>query len=95
MPRRAASFRTAALAGFMLLAGPPAAYGSRLALAQGAQKTLDLQYYAIHADASTAQLLKAVIEAAAPFGRGNACEIEVRPLYEQEDFEPGGSLSPV
>jgi hypothetical protein len=31
----------------------------------------------------------------APFGRGNACEIEVRPLYEQEDFEPGGSLSPV
>ena len=31
----------------------------------------------------------------APFGRGNECEIEVRPLYEQEDFEPGGSLSPV
>src|SRR6478736_1587149 len=28
----------------------------------------------------------------APFGRGNECEIEVRPLYEQEDFEPGGSL---
>ena len=31
----------------------------------------------------------------APFGRGNECEIEVRPLYEQEDFEPGGVLSPV
>ncbi|MDN3919176.1 YciI family protein [Roseateles violae] len=31
----------------------------------------------------------------APFGRGNECEIEVRPLYEQEDFEPGGALSPV
>jgi hypothetical protein len=29
----------------------------------------------------------------APFGRGNECEIEVRPLYEQEDFEPGGSMS--
>ncbi|VTU36099.1 phospholipase D family protein [Variovorax sp. RA8] len=51
--------------GFMLLDGPPAAYGSRLALAEGARKTLDLQYYAIHADASTERLLTAVREAAA------------------------------
>lgn len=29
----------------------------------------------------------------APFGKGNACEIELRPLYEPEDFEPGGALS--
>jgi hypothetical protein len=29
----------------------------------------------------------------APFGKGIECEIEVRPLYEQEDFEPGGMLS--
>jgi len=50
--------------GFLLIDGPPAAYGSRLALAQGAQKTLDLQYYAIHADASTAHLLRGVRDAA-------------------------------
>ena len=28
----------------------------------------------------------------APFGKGVECEIEVRPLYENEDFEPGGVL---
>ncbi|MDM0078187.1 phospholipase D family protein [Variovorax sp. J2P1-59] len=50
--------------GFMLLDGAPAAYGSRLALVEGAQKTLDLQYYAIHADASTARLLIGVRDAA-------------------------------
>ncbi|SEB26271.1 phospholipase D family protein [Variovorax sp. YR216] len=50
--------------GFLLIDGPSAAYGSRLALAQGAQKTLDLQYYTIHADASTAHLLRAVRDAA-------------------------------
>ena len=51
--------------GFILLDGPQAAYGSRLALVEGAQKTLDLQYYAIHADASTRRLMRAVREAAA------------------------------
>ncbi|RYY53424.1 MAG: phospholipase D family protein, partial [Comamonadaceae bacterium] len=51
--------------GFVLLDGPQAAYGSRLALVQGAQKTLDLQYYAIHADASTRRLMTAVRAAAA------------------------------
>lgn len=50
--------------GFLLVDGPQAAYGSRLALVQGAQKTLDLQYYAIHADASTAHLLRGVRDAA-------------------------------
>ena len=50
--------------GFLLLDGPPAAYGSRLALVQRAQKTLDLQYYSIHADASTARLLVGAREAA-------------------------------
>ncbi len=29
----------------------------------------------------------------APFGKGLEAEIEVRPLYEPEDFEPGGALS--
>src|ERR1700712_1952548 len=43
--------------GFLLLDGPQAAYGSRLALVESAQKTLDLQYYAIHADVSTGRLL--------------------------------------
>jgi len=51
--------------GFQLLDGPQAAYGTRLALVEGAQKTLDLQYYAIHADASTRRLMRAVREAAA------------------------------
>ena len=50
--------------GFMLLSGPQEAYGSRLALVRAAQKTLDLQYYAIHADASTERLLGSVAAAA-------------------------------
>jgi phosphatidylserine/phosphatidylglycerophosphate/cardiolipin synthase-like enzyme len=50
--------------GFLLLGGPQAAYGSRLALIEGAQKTLDLQYYAIHADASTGRLLRGLRSAA-------------------------------
>jgi phosphatidylserine/phosphatidylglycerophosphate/cardiolipin synthase-like enzyme len=50
--------------GFVLLNGPAAAYGSRLALVEAAQKTLDLQYYAIHADASTGRLLRGVVAAA-------------------------------
>jgi putative cardiolipin synthase len=51
--------------GFLLLDRPQTAYGSRLALVQGAQKTLDLQYYAIHADASTRRLMMAIRDAAA------------------------------
>ncbi len=50
--------------GFLLLDSPQAAYGSRLALVEAAQKTLDLQYYAIHADASTGRLLSGVRDAA-------------------------------
>ena len=50
--------------GFVLLSGPQAAYGSRLALVDAAQQTLDLQYYAIHADASTERLMLAVVAAA-------------------------------
>ena len=50
--------------GFLLLSGPQAAYGSRLALVEAAQKTLDLQYYAIHADASTERLLLGLLAAA-------------------------------
>ena len=43
---------------FMLLASVELAFTSRLALVDGAQRTLDLQYYAIHADASTEVLLE-------------------------------------
>ncbi|SIR69965.1 phosphatidylserine/phosphatidylglycerophosphate/cardiolipin synthase family protein [Pseudacidovorax sp. RU35E] len=50
--------------GFMLVDGPQAAYASRLALAEQAQRSLDLQYYAIHADASTGRLMRAVQDAA-------------------------------
>jgi putative cardiolipin synthase len=50
--------------GFALLSGPQSAYGSRLALVEAAQHTLDLQYYAIHADASSERLLLSVVAAA-------------------------------
>ena len=50
--------------GFALLTGPQSAYGSRLALVEAARQTLDLQYYAIHADASTERLLRGIIAAA-------------------------------
>ncbi|GGH58013.1 phospholipase D family protein [Comamonas phosphati] len=49
---------------FSLLAGPQSAYSSRLSLVENAQKTLDLQYYAIHADESTARLLRGIVQAA-------------------------------
>ncbi|HSW18018.1 MAG TPA: phospholipase D family protein [Ramlibacter sp.] len=67
--------------GFLMLDGPQRAYGSRLALVDAAQKTLDLQYYAIHADASSARLLRAVRDAA---GRG----VRVRILLD--DFHSTG-----
>ncbi|MGN1057382.1 MAG: phospholipase D family protein [Comamonas sp.] len=60
--RRAA--QTPYASGFSLLGGAEAAFTSRLALVQAATRTLDLQYYAIHADASTARLLEAVVQAA-------------------------------
>lgn len=51
--------------GFYLLDSVDLAFTSRLALIEGAQRTLDLQYYAIHADASTEQLLVRIRAAAA------------------------------
>ena len=49
---------------FALVSGPDFALSSRLALVENAQKTLDLQYYAIHADQSTARLMRALVQAA-------------------------------
>ena len=72
--------------GFHLLGGAEAAFTSRLALVEGATQTLDLQYYAIHADASTARLLDAVVQAAQ---RG----IRVRVLLD--DFHGAGKNAQV
>jgi len=49
---------------FKLLDSEDLAFTSRLALIAGAQRTLDLQYYAIHADASTEILLRRLRDAA-------------------------------
>lgn len=50
---------------FRLLGGTEAAYTSRLALVDAAQKTLDLQYYAILVDRSTEQFVLRLRDAAA------------------------------
>ena len=47
-----------------MLGGVDTAFTSRLALVDGAQRSLDLQYYAIHADASTEVILQRLREAA-------------------------------
>lgn len=49
---------------FRLIDTVDLAYASRLALIEEAQRSLDLQYYAIHADASTETLLQAIRAAA-------------------------------
>ena len=49
---------------FFLLDGVDTALSSRLALVDGAQRSLDLQYYAIHADPSTEVILQRLREAA-------------------------------
>ncbi len=51
--------------GFLLLDKVGLALNARLALIDGAQKTLDLQYYAIHADSSTELMLQRLRSAAA------------------------------
>ncbi|MES2635007.1 MAG: phospholipase D family protein [Pseudomonadota bacterium] len=50
--------------GFMLLPGANEAMSSRLALIDAAQRSLDLQYYAIHGDNSTELLLQKLRDAA-------------------------------
>ena len=61
---RKAQQRARADSGFNLLDSVGAAFGSRLAMIDGAQRTLDLQYYAIHADSSTEILLQRLRDAA-------------------------------
>jgi phosphatidylserine/phosphatidylglycerophosphate/cardiolipin synthase-like enzyme len=50
--------------GFLLLDTVDAAFSSRIALIDSAQRSLDLQYYAIHADSSTEVLLQHLRDAA-------------------------------
>ena len=78
---RRAQAQTAYHSAFALLGGAEAAYTGRLALIRAAQKTLDIQYYAIHADASTTKLLQEIAQAAA---RG----VRVRILLD--DFHSAG-----
>lgn len=82
--RSAAGTRHAS--GFALISGPQAAYGSRLAMVEGARHTLDLQYYAIHADDSTERLLTGIVAAAR---RG----VRVRVLLD--DFHSAGQNAQV
>lgn len=67
--------------GFQLLDNAAAAFGARLALIEAAQRTLDIQSYAIHADDSTDQLFEAIHRAVA---RG----VRVRILLD--DFNTSG-----
>ncbi|HYD75258.1 phospholipase D family protein [Ramlibacter sp.] len=62
---RRAQAGTRAASGFLLLDSVDSAFSSRLALVERAERSLDLQYYAIHADASTAVLLERIRSAAA------------------------------
>ena len=81
--RRPASARNGAAgdSGFALIGSPNEAYSSRLALTERATRTLDIQYYAIHADSTSRELLRAVRAAAA---RG----VRVRILLD--DFNSSG-----
>ena len=67
--------------GFALVGTADLALTSRMTLIRAAQKTLDLQYYAVHADATTERLFDALKEAA---NRG----VRVRILLD--DFNTAG-----
>ena len=66
------------LSGFRLLPAGDQAFNARIALAQRAEKTLDVQYYLIAHDASGLQFLSALRDAAA---RGVRVRILVDDLY--------------
>ena len=61
---RRAQVRARSDSGFFLLDTVENALTSRIALVDGATRSLDLQYYAIHADASTEVILQRIREAA-------------------------------
>ncbi len=78
---RAAEASTRNDSAFALVGSAELAFSSRMALIRAADKTLDLQYYAIHADDSTDRMFDALRDAA---GRG----VRVRILLD--DFNTAG-----
>lgn len=62
--QRRAQDRAHTDSGFALLSDVNTAYSARLALIRSAERSIDLQYYAIHADGSTEALLEALRQAA-------------------------------
>ena len=72
--------------GFALVSSAELAFTSRMALIKAAQKTLDLQYYAVHFDDSTERLFEALKEAA---NRG----VRIRILLD--DFNTAGKNAQV
>ena len=83
---RAAKAGTHNDSGFALVGSAELAFSSRMTLIEAAEKTLDLQYYAINADATTARMLEALQEAAQ---RG----VRVRILLD--DFNTAGTNAQV
>lgn len=78
---RAAAASTRNDSGFALVGSAELAFTSRMTLIKAAEKTLDLQYYAVHADDTTDRMFDALREAAA---RG----VRVRILLD--DFNTAG-----
>ena len=78
---RAAAASTRNDSGFALVGNAELAFTSRMTLIKAAEKTLDLQYYAVHADDTTDRLFDALREAAA---RG----VRIRILLD--DFNTAG-----
>ena len=72
--------------GFALVSSVELAFTSRMTLIKAAQKTLDLQYYAVHFDDSTERLFEALREAA---GR----DVRIRILLD--DFNTAGKNAQV
>lgn len=83
---RAAAAGTRNDSGFALVSSAELAFTSRMALIEAAQKTLDLQYYAIHFDGTTERMFAALRDAAK---RG----VRVRILLD--DFNTAGSNAQV
>jgi cardiolipin synthase C len=83
---RAATAATRNDSGFALVGHPELAFSSRMTLIKAAQKTLDIQYYAIFADDTTEKMFDAMREAA---GRG----VRIRILLD--DFNTSGKNAQV
>lgn len=84
--RRASVGKVKADSAFALVDSADLAFTSRMALIENAQKTLDLQYYAIHADDTTEKMFAALRDAAA---KG----VRVRMLLD--DFNTAGKNTQV